>query len=75
LYDFELLPVSYVFAAGHRMRIAIAGGAEAGAGFTDAQGPGKSPFEAKITVFQDKRHASSLELPIIGTSWKPLARR
>jgi putative CocE/NonD family hydrolase len=75
LYDFELLPVSYVFAAGHRMRVAISGGAEAGAGFTDAQGPGKSPFEAKITVFQDKRHASSLELPIIGTSWKPLARR
>ena len=72
LYAFELLPVSYVFAAGHRIRIAIAGGADVGSGITDPQGPGKSPYDANITIYQDSRRPSSLELPIIGTSWQQL---
>jgi predicted acyl esterase len=71
-YEFELLPVSYVFPAGHRIRIAIAGGADAGAGMTGVQGPGKSPFPAEITVYEDARRPSSLQLPIIGASWRPL---
>jgi predicted acyl esterase len=75
LYEFELLPVSYVFPAGHRIRIAIAGGADVGADIAGAQGPGKSPFEAKIGIYQDARHASSLELPIVGTSWRQLTAK
>ncbi|MDB5453382.1 MAG: hypothetical protein JWO33_1960, partial [Caulobacteraceae bacterium] len=72
LYEFELLPVSYVFAAGHRIRIAIAGGADVGAGISDPQGPGKSPYEATITIYQDPRRPSSMELPIVGSSWRQL---
>jgi predicted acyl esterase len=72
-YDFELLPVSYVFAAGHRIRIAMAGGADVGAGITDPQGPGKSPYPATITIYEDSAHPSSLELPIVGTSWRQLS--
>jgi hypothetical protein len=64
-----------VFAAGHRIRIAVAGGAENGAGFTDAQGPGKSPYDAKITIYEDGQHPSSVELPTIGTGGQQLAAK
>ena len=72
-YDIKLLPVSYVFAAGHRIRIAIAGGADAGAGLVNPQGPGKSPYDAKITILEDGQHPSSLELPVIGSGGQQLA--
>lgn len=71
-YEMEIWPTSYVFQAGHRIRVDLAGGAKPGtAGHT--QGPGKSPFPALITIHQERRHASHLELPIVGTSWRSLA--
>ena len=41
-YDIQLLPIAYVLPAGHRLRLAIAGGAEPGAGQLSPQGPGKN---------------------------------
>jgi hypothetical protein len=70
-YEMEIWPTSYVFQAGHRIRLDLAGGAKPGAaGYT--QGPGHSPFPALITIHQSATRASHLELPIIGTGWKPL---
>ncbi len=73
-YEMEIWPTSYVFQAGHRIRLDLAGGAKPGAaGYT--QGPGQSPYPALITLHQDARHASHVELPIIGTSWRALTSR
>jgi uncharacterized protein len=70
-YEMEIWPTSYVFQAGHRIRLDLAGGAKPGAaGYT--QGPGQSPYPALITIHQDRTHASHLELPIVGTSWREL---
>jgi predicted acyl esterase len=71
-YELEIWPTSYVFQAGHRIRLDLAGGAKPGAaGYT--QGPGQSPYPALITIHQDRKHASHLELPIVGSSWRELA--
>ena len=71
-YEMEIWPTSYVFPAGHRIRLDLAGGAKSGAaGYT--QGPGQSPYPALITIHQSATHASHVELPIIGTGWKSLA--
>lgn len=55
---FDLLPTSYVFERGHRMRVAIAG--------ADASHfailPGEPPT---IAVHRNNRHASRIELPVI----------
>lgn len=70
-YEMEIWPTSYVFQAGHRIRLNLAGGAKSGAsGYV--QGPGPSPYPALITIHQDRRHASHLELPIVGTSWRSI---
>ena len=73
-YEMEIWPTSYVFQAGHRIRVDLASGAKPGApGYV--QGPGQSPYAALITIHQDRRHASHLELPIVGTSWRQLTDR
>ncbi len=70
-YEMEIWPTSYVFQAGHRIRLDLAGGPKSGAaGYV--QGPGESPFPALITIHQNRIRASHLELPIIGTGWKGL---
>jgi hypothetical protein len=71
----RLLPTSYVFPAGHRIRLAIAGGADIGVGEdgrpqSNPAGPGKNPNAFRVTVFEDKAHPSVLEVPIIGTAWQ-----
>ncbi|MDA8252480.1 MAG: CocE/NonD family hydrolase [Rhodospirillales bacterium] len=69
----ELLPTAYVFPAGHRIRLALAGGARAAAGLPAPQGPGQSRHAFTWTVLEDAQHPSALALPIIGTSDGPLA--
>jgi putative CocE/NonD family hydrolase len=70
-YALKIWPTSYVFQAGHRLRLDVAGGAAAGAGLASPQGPGKSPYAAHITIWQDVSHPSVLDLPVIGKSGVP----
>ena len=42
-YELDLYPTAYVFAAGHRMRLVVAGGASVAQGLQYPQGPGKNP--------------------------------
>lgn len=72
-YDLDLFPVAYVFGAGHRIRLAVAGGAEAPAELPFPQGPGRSPEPNTWTFPMDGAHVSVLDLPVIGTGWKTLA--
>ena len=71
-FAFELLPTAYVFPAGHRIRLALAGGARAAAKLPTPQGPGQSKTAFTWTVLEDAQHPSAIELPIIGTSDLPL---
>jgi predicted acyl esterase len=73
-YSLRLWPTSYVFRAGHRIRLDLAGGAETGSGLTGPQGPGKSPYTAQITLFHDQQRSSVLELPVIGSAGEQLLR-
>ncbi len=60
---FDLLPVSYRFAAGHRLRLALAG--------ADVDSFGESPA-ATIEVHRALDRPSRLELPVIGRAiWQP----
>lgn len=68
-YEFDLFPVAYVFAAGHRIRVAVAGGADVGSATPFPQGPGKNPQANTWTISTDPAHASAIELPIIGSAW------
>jgi predicted acyl esterase len=72
-YTLNIWPTSYVFQAGHRIRLDVAGGAAAGAGLASPQGPGKSPYAAHITIWQDVSHPSVLDLPVIGKNGVPVA--
>ncbi|MFT3802016.1 MAG: CocE/NonD family hydrolase [Burkholderiaceae bacterium] len=71
-YELNLWPTSYVFRAGHRIRIDLAGGAQAGTDLPGPQGPGKSPYDAVISILQDAGHPASIELPTIGTGGQQL---
>lgn len=73
-YELDLYPTAYVFAAGHRMRLAIAGGADVAPGLPFPQGPGKNPLASVWTIASDAAHPSTLDLPIIGTAWAPLTQ-
>ena len=53
---FDPLPVSYVVKAGHRIRLAIVN-AYPRFGFLD-------PADAKVSIYRDADHASSISLPI-----------
>ena len=67
-YQLELSPLAYVFSAGHRIRLSIAGGATPTADQIMPQGPGKHPGVFGLTVHS---RGSSLELPLIGTAAAP----
>lgn len=59
-YSMELWPMSFVFAAGHRLRFALSG--------SDSGGTSPNPRPAKVTVYQDAAHPSFVTLPVIGTA-------
>lgn len=70
-FRIKLQPTAYVFPAGHRIRIAVAGGSEVGPGADGKpqnapQGPGKNPAAFEVTIHQGAGYPSSLELPVIG---------
>ncbi len=73
-YELTLYPTAYVFQPGHRIRLALAGGAMLIPGQEHTQGPGKNPLPFTWTIAGDRDHVSALELPIIGTSWTQLSR-
>jgi predicted acyl esterase len=75
-YSIEILPTTYVFKEGHRIRLSLAGGSmvykdENGVAQVGAQGPGLNPNDATVKIYQDKDHLSSLDIPIIGTAVLP----
>lgn len=71
-YQIEILPTSYVFKEGHRIRLSIAGGTKEHPEQRAPQGPGLNPNEASVKIYQDENHPSSLEIPVIGTAVPPL---
>ena len=75
IYNFamELYPTSYVFAAGHRIRVSLQGSAIDPTLNVAWQGPGLNPNPATVMVYQDATHPSHIDLPVIGTGWKALA--
>ena len=54
--EFDILPVSMVFKAGHRIRLVI--------NFADRTTPKLNPAP-KVTVYIDSAHRSHLTLPVI----------
>ncbi|SDI35820.1 X-Pro dipeptidyl-peptidase (S15 family) [Planococcus glaciei] len=67
-FTVEILPTSYVFKKGHRIRISIAGGAKALEGQQAPQGPGLNPTPSDVEIYQDAAHPSSFKLPLIGVN-------
>ena len=55
--DFEMLPMSYIFKAGHRLRLVLF--------FADASAPTSPDARASVTVFRAPAMPSSVTLPII----------
>jgi predicted acyl esterase len=72
-YDLEFYPTAYVFQPGHRMRVAVAGGAKVAPNQLVPQGPGKNPIRFTWTFHCDSQRSCALELPIVGTSSDQLA--
>ena len=56
LLSFDVLPISIVFAGGHRIRVVI--------NFADTQTPAVRPAPT-VTLYRDAAHASSITLPIV----------
>jgi predicted acyl esterase len=56
LLTFDLLPISIVFAEGHRIRVIV--------NFADPKTPVIQPAPT-VTIYRDAEHASSITLPII----------
>jgi putative CocE/NonD family hydrolase len=56
LLSFEMLPISIVFAEGHRIRVVV--------NFADTVTPVQTPAP-EVTVYRDEEHPSSITLPII----------
>jgi predicted acyl esterase len=73
-YELDMFPLAYVFQPGHRIRLAIAGGAKVAPGEVFPQGPGQNPAPFTWTILSDNDHPSAIELPVIGTSWEQLSR-
>lgn len=67
-YTVDILPTSYVFDKGHRIRISISGGAKALDGQPAPQGPGINPIASTVQIYQDAEHPSSFKLPLIGVT-------
>ena len=66
-YTMAIQPIAYVFDAGHRIRLDLAGGSIAAADQAGPQGPGLNPTASTITIYQDADHPSQLVLPVVGT--------
>ena len=73
-YELDMFPLAYVFQPGHRIRLAVAGGASVAPSLPFPQGPGPNPAPYTWTILQDAAHPSSIELPVVGSSWEQLAR-
>jgi predicted acyl esterase len=73
-YEMETFPMAYAFQPGHRIRVALAGGAKMAPGQLVPQGPGKNPTPFTWTILADSEHPSAIELPVVGTSWEQLSR-
>jgi hypothetical protein len=58
---FDLLPISNIFDAGHRVRVTLTG-ADRGNALTPTLSP--SP---QVSIYRDARHASYIILPVIPT--------
>lgn len=77
-FELELYPTSYVFPAGHRIRITLQGSAIDPsltlpadidpAGLSILHGPGLNPQPADVKVFQSADRPAFVELPIVGAS-------
>ncbi|WP_202078796.1 CocE/NonD family hydrolase [Caldalkalibacillus salinus] len=65
-YTMEILPTSYVFQAGHRIRLSLAGGAKPLDNQRYAQGPGLHPTPAEVEIHQGIDYPSSVVFPVIG---------
>lgn len=70
-YEVEILPTSYVFQPGHRLRVDLAGGVTLAPGQTAPQGPGKNPHAADVTILQTPDRPAQVTLPVIGTGRFP----
>jgi uncharacterized protein len=76
-FELELYPTSYVFPAGHRMRVTLQGSAIDPASALPADvdpmrlsvlhGPGLNSRRAHISICQNADHPAWIELPVIGT--------
>lgn len=73
-FEVDLLPTAYVFQAGHRMRLALAGAASVAEKLPFPQGPGPADAAFTWTVMQDAAHPAVLTLPIVGTAGESLSR-
>ncbi len=73
-FTLRLNPTAYVVPAGHRIRIAIAGGAELALDQRQAQGPGRNPRSFTVNILQTREKRPSLELPVIGEPDSILSR-
>lgn len=73
-FQLETYPLAYVFQPGHRIRIALAGGAKPAPDQALPQGPGPLPAAFDLTILQDGDHPATLELPVVGTGWQALTR-
>ncbi len=79
-FEIELYPTSYVFRAGHFIRLTLQGSAidpqdePPAPPATDPealvrpQGPGLNPLPCEVTVLQDAEHPSLIDLPVIGAT-------
>jgi predicted acyl esterase len=70
-FHLKMVATSYVFQGGHRIRVAMGGGADMAVDQHGkpilGQGPGKNPHAFSVQVLQDGKQASQLILPVIGT--------
>lgn len=83
-FEIELHPTSYVFRAGHFIRVTLQGSAIDPLARPPAQipvlpgvdpqvlarahGPGLNPLPCRVTVLQDAEHPSCIDLPLIGAT-------
>ena len=83
-FEIELYPTSYVFRAGHLIRVTLQGSAidplepppqerpaPPGANpeaLERSHGPGLNPLACEVTVLQDAVHPSFIDLPLIGAT-------
>ncbi|PYM66240.1 MAG: hypothetical protein DME11_07910 [Candidatus Rokuibacteriota bacterium] len=70
-FSVQIWPTSYVFQAGHRIRVDLSG-----SDCCAPVGEDPNPDPAQVTVYQDARHPSHIDIPVIGvTAWRNLHGR